>query len=46
MVDCLMYKGRNTGKKVQAMQIIKHTFEIIHLMTGKNPIQVPFPTLS
>jgi small subunit ribosomal protein S5e len=40
LVDCLMYHGRNSGKKIMAISIVKHAFEIIHLMTGKNPIQV------
>ena len=39
-IGCLMYHGRNTGKKVKAIRILKHCFEIIHLMTGENPIQV------
>lgn len=32
--------GRNNGKKMMAVRIVKHTFEIIYLMTDKNPIQV------
>merc|ERR1712113_40586 len=36
----LMMHGRNNGKKVKALNILKHTFEIIHLLTGENPIQV------
>jgi len=37
---CLMKKGRNAGKKVQACRIIQHTLEIIHLLTDQNPVQV------
>lgn len=37
-VGCLMYYGRNTGKKCRAIRILKHAFEIIHLMTGENPL--------
>jgi len=37
---CLMKKGRNAGKKVQACRIVQHTLEIIHLLTDQNPIQV------
>ena len=37
---CLMRKGRNSGKKVQAIRIIQHTLEIIHLLTDQNPVQV------
>lgn len=36
----LMRKGRNNGKKLMAMRIVKHTFEIINLTTDKNPIQI------
>jgi len=31
--------GRNNGKKLKAVRIVKHAFEIIHLLTGENPIQ-------
>lgn len=40
LVGCMMFHGRNAGKKAQAIRIIKHAFAIIHLMTGENPIQV------
>merc|ERR1712084_211779 len=32
--------GRNNGKKQLAVRIVKQTFELIHLLTGKNPVQV------
>jgi small subunit ribosomal protein S5e len=35
-----MRHGRNNGKKLMAMRIVKHAFEIIHLLTDLNPIQV------
>lgn len=35
-----MMKGRNNGKKLMAVRIVKHAFEIIHLLTGENPLQV------
>jgi len=35
-----MFHGRNTGKKALAVRIVKHTLEIVNLMTGKNPIEV------
>ena len=35
-----MFHGRNTGKKALAVRIVKHTLEIIHLMTGRNPIEL------
>merc|ERR1712002_258197 len=40
LIGAMMIKSRNTGKKMLAMRIVKHTFEIIHLMTGENPIQI------
>ena len=40
LVNSLMMHGRNTGKKLQAVRIVKHALEIIHLLTGVNPIQV------
>lgn len=36
----LMRKGRNSGKKLMAARIVKHTLEIIHLLTDQNPVQV------
>jgi small subunit ribosomal protein S5e len=36
----LMMHGRNNGKKLKAIKILKQTFEIIFLLTEKNPIQV------
>jgi small subunit ribosomal protein S5e len=33
-------KGRNNGKKLMAVRIVKHAFEIIHLLTGENPLQI------
>jgi len=32
--------GRNNGKKLMAVRIVQHAFEIIHLVTEQNPIQV------
>jgi small subunit ribosomal protein S5e len=40
LVCSLMMKGRNNGKKLKAMNIVKHTLELIALITGKNPMQV------
>merc|ERR1719321_519166 len=36
----MMMKGRNNGKKLMAVRIVKHCFEIIHLLADKNPLQV------
>ena len=35
-----MMKGRNNGKKLLTVRIVAHAFEIIHLLTDQNPIQV------
>ena len=32
--------GRMAGKKIHIFNIVKITFEIIHLKTGKNPVEV------
>jgi len=32
--------ARANGKKQQALQVVRQTFELIHLLTGKNPLQV------
>eukprot|EP00927_Polykrikos_kofoidii_P060852 TRINITY_DN55760_c0_g1_i1.p1 TRINITY_DN55760_c0_g1~~TRINITY_DN55760_c0_g1_i1.p1 ORF type:complete len:195 (+),score=23.61 TRINITY_DN55760_c0_g1_i1:68-652(+) len=36
----MMMKGRNNGKKLMTVRIVQHAFEIVHLLTDKNPIQV------
>ncbi|GMT31386.1 hypothetical protein PFISCL1PPCAC_22683, partial [Pristionchus fissidentatus] len=36
----LMMHGRNNGKKLMTVRIVKHSFEIIHLLSGENPVQV------
>jgi small subunit ribosomal protein S5e len=38
--NSLMRRGRNNGKKLMANRIVKHTLEIIHLLTDQNPVQV------
>merc|ERR1711982_286567 len=40
MTNSLMMHGRNNGKKLMAVRIMKHTFEIISLLTSLNPLQV------
>eukprot|EP01099_Mayorella_cantabrigiensis_P004727 TRINITY_DN3604_c0_g1_i1.p1 TRINITY_DN3604_c0_g1~~TRINITY_DN3604_c0_g1_i1.p1 ORF type:complete len:199 (-),score=40.06 TRINITY_DN3604_c0_g1_i1:123-719(-) len=40
LTNSLMMHGRNNGKKLLAVRIVKHCFEIIHLLTDQNPIQV------
>jgi small subunit ribosomal protein S5e len=35
-----MMHGRNNGKKLMAVRIVSHAFDIVHLLTDQNPIQV------
>merc|ERR1711862_758048 len=37
---CIMFHGRNTGKKLKAIRIMKQILDIIHHQTGLNPLQV------
>ncbi len=40
LINSLMRSGKNAGKKAKATNIVKETFEIINLRTGKNPIEI------
>lgn len=40
LVNSMMMHGRNNGKKLLAVRIVQHTFEIIHLLTGENPVSI------
>jgi len=40
LVNQLMRPGKNAGKKARAIRFVKNAFEIIHLQTGRNPIEV------
>jgi len=40
LTNSLMMHGRNNGKKLKAVRIVQHAFEIIFLLTGENPIQI------
>ncbi len=40
LINNLMRPGKNAGKKAKVINIVKHTLEIIHLRTGRNPIEV------
>lgn len=46
MTNSLMMKGRNNGKKLLACRIMKQSMEIIHLLTGDNPLQVVVDAIS
>jgi small subunit ribosomal protein S7 len=39
-VNNLMRPGSSAGKKARAINLVQNAFEIIHLRTGQNPIQV------
>jgi len=40
LINKLMMPGKNAGKKHLAYNIVKKAFDLIHLKTGENPIQV------
>jgi ribosomal protein uS7 len=39
LTNSIMMHGRNNGKKIMAVRIVKHAFEIVNLLTDENPIQ-------
>ncbi len=40
LINNLMRPGSSAGKKTRAINLVKNAFEIIHIRTGKNPLQV------
>lgn len=40
LTNSLMMNGRNNGKKLKAVRIVKHTLDIINILTDQNPLQV------
>jgi small subunit ribosomal protein S7 len=40
LTNNLMRLGANAGKKAKATNIVKHAFEIVHLRTGRNPLEI------
>ena len=46
LVNQLMRKGRNAGKKQLAVRVVKHALEIVHLLTGDNPIKIVIDAVS
>lgn len=40
LTNSLMMHGRNNGKKLLASRIVEHAFEIVHVLTDANPIQI------
>merc|ERR1712110_648324 len=47
-ITCMLMTstGRNNGKKQMAVRIIKQTMELIHLLTGENPVQIIVTAIS
>ena len=39
-INGFMRPGKNAGKKAKVTNMIKQAFEIIHLRTGKNPVEI------
>lgn len=46
LLNSLMMKGRNSGKKQLAVRIVKQALELIHLQTGENPLQIIIDAIS
>lgn len=40
LINFLMRPGASAGKKTRAINIVRNAFEIIHLRTGQNPVNV------
>jgi len=40
LINNLMRPGKNAGKKLRAINVVKNAFEIINLRTGRNPVEV------
>ena len=46
LANGLMFKGRGNGRKLQAARLLKHTLEIVALLTNMNPLQVVVDAVS
>jgi small subunit ribosomal protein S7 len=40
LANDMMQPGKNAAKKARALNVLKNAFEIVHLNTGRNPIEV------
>jgi len=40
LINNLMRPGKNAGKKARAIKFVQNAFEIVHLRTDQNPVQV------
>lgn len=46
LASSMMMHGRNNGKKLMAVRIIKHAFEIIHLLAGEVRYNIGYMTFN
>ena len=46
LLNALMSKGRNSGKKQLAIRVVKQALEILALVTGENPLQVTIDAIA
>ncbi|TNV77278.1 hypothetical protein FGO68_gene14534 [Halteria grandinella] len=46
LLNSLMMKGRNNGKKQMAIRIVKQALELVALQTGENPLQILIDAIS
>ena len=40
LINNLMRPGRSAGKKARAINVVRNALEIIHLRTGRNPVEI------
>jgi len=40
LINNLMRPGKNAGKKLRTINVVRNTFEIINLRTGRNPLEI------
>jgi len=40
LINNLMHPGKNAGKKIRAIEVVRNAFEIVNLRTDRNPIEV------
>lgn len=46
LLNSLMMKGRNNGKKQMAIRIVRQALELVALQTGENPLQILVDAIS
>lgn len=40
LINNLMRPGKNAGKKARTISVVRNAFELIHLRTGRNPVEM------